>query len=51
LAGGREGARTELRRKHTRQLSYYAKATEKIFGRAPKTVSVYSLALGECIEI
>lgn len=49
--GGREGARTELRRKHTRQLSYYAKATEKIFGRAPKTVSVYSLALGECIEI
>lgn len=43
--------REELRCKHTRQLSYYAKASEKIFGRAPKTVSVYSLALGECIKI
>ena len=40
-----------MREKHSLQLSYYALAAEKIFGKAPKTLSVYSLALGDTIEI
>ncbi len=46
-----ELARRRLRDKHSTQLSYYALACEAVFGKAPRTVSVYSLPLGMCLEI
>ncbi len=44
-------AKETLSKKHSLQLSYYSKAIEKIFGKAPKTTSVYSLPLGDTVEI
>ena len=44
-------AAKKLSEKHSLQLSYYARAVEKIFGKAPDTVSVYSLPLGDTINI
>ncbi len=40
-----------LRRAHTLQLSYYRDAIEKIFGKAPEKIGVYSLHLGKEVEI
>ncbi len=40
-----------LREKHKDQLNLYALAVERIFGKAPDTVSVYSLALGGLIDV
>ena len=37
--------------KHSLQLSYYAKAVELIFGKYPKTVEVYSLPLGDTVDV
>lgn len=42
-------AEKKLRDKHSPQLSYYALAVGKIFGKAPKTISVYSLHLGASV--
>ena len=39
-----------LYKKHSLQLHYYSLAIEKIFGRAPISVGVYSLPLGKFIE-
>ena len=47
----RGAAEKTLREKHSLQLSYYALATEKIFGKRPKSVYVYSLALGDSIDV
>ena len=47
----RELARKKLAAKHSLQLSYYAKAVELIFGKYPSTVEVYSLPLGDTVEI
>ena len=47
----REKARALLNEKHAEQLSYYALAIERIFGKLPRTVSVYSLPLGDCVPI
>ena len=44
-------AKRVLNEKHSLQLSYYAKAIETIFGRAPRTVKVYSLPLGKTVDI
>ena len=44
-------AEKRLRDRHYLQLSYYALAVEKIFGRRPDKVEVYSLALGRSIDI
>ena len=44
-------AAEKLSKKHSLQLGYYALAVEKIFGKAPKTVRVYSMPLGKCIDI
>ena len=41
-----EEARKTLISRHETQLRYYALATEKIFGRAPKRLGIYSLHLG-----
>ncbi len=40
-----------LSEKHSLQLSYYALAIEKIFGKRPKSVRVYSLPLGDTVDI
>jgi ATP-dependent helicase/nuclease subunit A len=44
-------AEQRMREKHSLQLSYYAKAVELMFGKRPKTVSVYSLHLGELVDV
>lgn len=46
-----EKAREKLIAKHSLQLSYYAKAVEKIFGKYPKTIEVYSLPLGDTLNV
>lgn len=40
-----------LKKKHSLQLYYYALAVEKIFGKEPDKVEVYSLALGKVIDM
>ena len=47
----RELAVERLREKHKTQLNLYARAVESIFGRAPETVAVYSLAMGCLIDV
>ena len=47
----RELGRARLRAAHTRQLSYYADAVYEMLGRRPSRVEVYSLHLGESVEI
>ncbi len=44
-------AREKLNKKHALQLSYYAMAIKKMFGREPSTVSVYSMPLGKTVPI
>ena len=46
-----DSARNKLRERHTVQLSYYAAACQRMFGRAPRACLIYALALGEAIEI
>ena len=46
-----ELASEKLRRKHSLQLYYYSLAVERIFGRAPDRVEVYSLPLGKCVAV
>ena len=40
-----------LSKKHREQLSYYAVAVEQMFGKRPKYIRVYSLHLGDTVEI
>ncbi len=40
-----------LAQKHREQLSYYSIAVEEMFGRRPSRILVYSLHLGDAIEI
>lgn len=47
----RQLAEKKLRDSHSLQLSYYALAVEKIFGKAPRTVEVYSLPLGDTVNV
>ena len=44
-------AEAKLREKHSMQLSLYSLAVEKIFGRAPVRIEIYSLPLGDTISI
>ena len=44
-------AEKKLREKHSMQLGLYSMAVEKIFGKAPVRVEVYSLPLGDTISI
>ncbi len=44
-------ARKTLCKKHSLQLFYYSLAIEKIFGKRPETVRVYSLPLGDTVDI
>ena len=44
-------AEKTLRAKHAQQLSYYAIAVEKMFGKKPERVEVYSLPLGQTVDV
>ena len=44
-------AEKKLREAHSAQLGYYALAIEKIFGRKPLRVEVYSLPLGDTVPV
>lgn len=50
-ASHREAAHEALRRRHARQLYYYMQAAGKIFGREVDEAYIYSLSLGECIDM
>ena len=47
----RKAAEEKLISRHKTQLTYYAKACEKMFGRPVDRVSVFSLALGDSISV
>jgi ATP-dependent helicase/nuclease subunit A len=44
-------AGAKLREKHRMQLSLYSMAVEKMFGRAPSVLAVYSLPLGDTVDM
>ena len=44
-------AEEKLRTRYRSQLSYYAAACRSIFGRSPDRVMIYSLALGDTVEV
>ena len=44
-------AREKLNRAHSRQLSYYAEALRSMFGRYPSKVLIYSLPLGDTVDV
>lgn len=47
----REAAAEKLRSRHSRQLGYYASALETMLGERPKRVLIYSMPLGDTIEV
>lgn len=47
----KSAAQKTLSEKHGTQLYYYSLATEKIFGKSPKTLEIYSLHLGDTVSI
>lgn len=47
----RAAAEDKLRRRHSRQLSYYSAALLAMFGKAPSHVYIYSLPLGDTVEV
>lgn len=44
-------AKAKLNEKHALQLSYYALAVKKMFGKSPENTRVYSLPLGDTVDI
>ena len=44
-------AEQKLRRAHETQLYYYSLAVERMFGKRPERVEVYSLALGDTVDV
>lgn len=44
-------AEKKLKERHTRQLSYYKRAVEGIFGKTVSKTAVYSLPLGDTVDI
>lgn len=44
-------AQRTLSQKHSEQLSYYALAVEKMFGKLPSRIEVYSLPLGDTVSV
>ena len=51
LPKNRAVAEQKLREVHSSQLKYYAYAIEEICGKAPKSTLIYSLCLGDTVEI
>ena len=46
-----EAAKKTLRERHSRQLLYYKAACEKIFERRIDRVQIFSLALGDTVDV
>ncbi|MBQ7386816.1 MAG: UvrD-helicase domain-containing protein [Clostridia bacterium] len=44
-------AEERMRERHGQQLYYYSLAIERIFGKMPATVAVYSLAFGDTLDV
>ena len=44
-------AQRKLSRKHSLQLTYYALAIREMLGKLPKTIRVYSLPLGDTVDV
>ncbi len=44
-------AAKKLADRHAAQLSYYAMAVERLLGHAPDRILIYSLPLGEAVDI
>lgn len=44
-------AEAKMREKHSLQLSYYKEAVKLMFGKYPSTVEVYSLPLGDTLDV
>ena len=44
-------AEAKLRNKHKMQLGIYSMAVERMFGKAPDTVAIYSLPLGDTVSV
>ena len=44
-------AEKKLREAHSLQLTYYKMALEKIYGKSPSSVEIYSLPLGDTVKI
>jgi hypothetical protein len=40
-----------MEKRHRRQLEYYARAVEEIFGKKPSRVEVYSLHFGDTLSV
>ena len=49
--GGEEGVREQLLGDHADQLRIYAEAVGGLFGRRPDHISIYSLPLGQSVEL
>lgn len=47
----REMAEKRLRDAYENQLNYYRIAAERIFGKKPKRVEIFSLHLGKCVDV
>ncbi len=47
----RHAARRLLVERHREQLTYYAAACREVYGKPPRRILLYSLALGESIEV
>jgi len=41
----------KMKARHGKQLEYYAMAVERLIGRPPQKIFIYSLPLGEAVEI
>ena len=44
-------AEKKLRERHARQLNYYKAAVKQLFGKDPARVCIYSLPLGDTVEL
>ena len=47
----REAATSYLSERHAQQLRYYSKAIEKIMGKKPDRIAIYSLCFGDVLDI
>ena len=44
-------AQKKMKERHGKQLEYYAMAIERLLGKAPDKILIYSLPLGEAIDM
>ena len=51
IINDREATTSYLEDRHAEQLKYYAKAIERIMGKSPDQILIYSLSFGDALEI